>query len=159
MNPIQNEGIEMKIAKNSWHYRLMLKMYEHDWQIPTDLCRYVRSLLWRAFWLLVAGVVLAVLACVVLFVLIVAPLAVFVYLYTGMPELEWAREGGLTVWTGYGALFCIYLFVRTKMIAEDKLRARARARTGAGLPPPEPNIFVQRYRDWRNKVCTQLEFH
>ena len=35
----------MKINRSSWHYRL-IKMGD-SWEIPTDLCSYVRLLIWN----------------------------------------------------------------------------------------------------------------
>jgi hypothetical protein len=146
----------MKISKTSWHYRLMVRLYDHEWQIPADLCRYVRALLWRSFLHAVFIAVMTVLACEAFVVFVLTPLATLAY-YWGpqgwVGELQAQADFGVVIWAVYAAALVGALV--SNRLAELRNMRRMRSK----LPPREPSIFTQRYRDWRAKVCTQLSFH
>src|SRR6218665_2002852 len=136
----------MLISKTSWHYRLMLSLHDYECQIPTDLCRYVRVMLWKSFWHLVFFIFAAAFISVFAWGFLYLPIAALIGLWTSWVPYDGfasSAEAGLVVWGIYGVASVLALIAHGITTLKARSRERKRATTA------ETGIFVQRYRDWK----------
>ena len=166
----------MQISKDSWHYRLVatrseINYFNNERMVPTNLCPYMRRLMWAmltttAKW---AGIALgAILGAIAL----AAPILQLVHVYiTPFLPAEWlvAPEEsttfflfmaliGTVVYIVAGAALLLWTGAETKERVENSDWYRKRQNAKYNLPPKQPSIFVEWYRNWHDKTCSSLEF-
>lgn len=124
-----------ELKKKSWHYWLA-NFGDLRVGTNTDICSYIRCVIWGAFWLLVAAGAGAFLSGCVLF----AIGNLFSWLFLGY-ELSNMTVGVFTV---LSALFLTGLaFVSREAIAEKMSKS-------------EPGFVRLAYRSWKDKFCARI---
>lgn len=149
----------MNINKNSWHYRIVASG-ETDKKIPTNLCPYIRRLIFKsAFFLLFAFVVG--------FVFTGAGSGMLTPLGWFSGAVFWIASfiAGAVVICGAiaavigGGIGIAYGTVKYKERKTEKKRQKEKARVAAGLEPEEPKSLAREWFDAKHdKICPTLEF-
>ena len=129
----------MVLNKNSWHYKFIDWMQQEH---PSNLCPYVRTLLYCILAGVSVSLFLTVFAVAAILLLVMYPLFVF-----GVPpnQIILAAVSG-AVWAGL-----LYALVTEVLFKKqlDKYKSRE---------PQEPNIFVEYNKAKHDKICPQLTF-
>ena len=137
----------MKINKKSWHYRLV-KLGD-PWDIPDDLCSYVRLLIWNAMGVsstFALGTFLVVVG-------IWSPIHLVLY---GIPDQQSALYGfsiiGSMVDAGVVVISIIYFLERVR---EYRLEHR---KDKPPKPIKEPSFIKKAWKGFKEKTCYKIDF-
>ena len=125
-----------ELKKKSWHYFLANfgseRVYSH-----TDICAYIRYVIYGTFWFIIMGGAGAFFSGCVLFSIG----NLFSWLFLGY-ELEKMTVG---VFTMFSAFFMMGLFLVGKDTIQHKMR------------DGEPGFVRLAYRSWKDKFCAKVE--
>lgn len=133
----------MKISRNSWHYCFMSTMGQ-DPEKRTDICSY-----WSGFvWALLLAVILAFVAFVVLIAFPVAAGSDIFYTETAFDDLTW-----LQLFVSWAVGISLYAFVVVFIIVLAFV-SEVRTSTKNG----EPSLFAAKWRSFKTKTCTKVDF-
>lgn len=145
----------LTISKDSWHYALYSSgksKYELDHE-PHNLCRYVRTILFRSF------IILGVLSFILF---LVAGFVTSIYcLFSGIKVPNWAGPGFGIVATLLTAVSLILLgkFLLRKIGNYfDNLSYRQSSRVVSQKVDKGPGFFSLMYRNFKDKLCYLIEF-
>ena len=163
----------MQISTESWHFRFMNKHTRWN-RIPTNLCPYMRSLLWllikRTVALSFRGLLYALCACI-----LISPwlLLVHNFIVEFIPA-SWlvSTEKNASLFlmlVGMGvvcyALAAIVLAFGGAVVGVERYKNSDYARNRRlkkdetlVLPPKEPSVVAAWWKDFHDKTCTPLEF-
>lgn len=150
----------MNIQKTSWHYRLATVFSETP---RGDLCSYCRMVVWSLVRLLLVAVFIAIVAFIFGTVGLSPLLWVADAVFNFLPASWYVTEGTNTL-SEFEALAIIGAsfyaigagcFVTTKV--RDILRKRKYARSSDGYVH-QPGIVETRWKDFKEKTCTLVEF-
>ena len=154
----------LELSTNSWHYRFATR--GTSWGPSSSLCPYMREVM---FGLLLTIVVITITETVLLGnILALAAFVQGVYGFVGdgTPWFMFVHSLTIALLIVAAILYAINWFIDTRQekcrAAYRKARLEAEA---AGLEYDEwnlsvstPNIFVEWYRAWHDKVCPRIDF-
>lgn len=160
----------MQVSADSWHYKFLRKKLPRYRSVPSNLCPYMRLLVWKMFLALVLGCAFAV-GTVVLASFTFAPLLAIANLAfdflpaawlvmpeqgQSMPLFLFALMVGMVAYS-IGLVFVAGLCFRD---AVEKFRHRRYAKMRNAVPtePKPPSVFSQWLKDVHDKTCTPIEF-
>lgn len=163
----------MQISTNSWHFRFMNK--HTRWKrIPTNLCPYMRSLLWllikRTVALSFRGLFYALCAFILIspwlllvhnFIVEFIPASWLVYTAKDVTLFLMLVGMGVVCYVLTG----IVLAVGGAMVGVERYKnsdfarnRRQKKDASLVLPPKEPSVVAAWWKDFHDKTCTPLEF-
>ena len=142
----------MNINKASWHYEF-LKEWGPGQKVPTDLCRYVRTLIIMPCLLIAIGIGAGLLAMSIL----VFPIITIHIFWADLPYWAVINDEtfaimGLMIWLSTTA---VLIFVGSWELLQRYLRYR---RGLSPKAPQPPNLFLEYYRATKAKICPILRF-
>jgi hypothetical protein len=166
----------MQISKDSWHFRLVAQRSERNYytgekMVPSNLCPYMRRLMWAMLvnvskWVgIVLGVTLAasILAAPILhlvhsFIVPFLPAAWLVEPKDSTTVFLFMSLLGSVIYALAVLVVMFWAGAETKERVENTDWYRERRTAKLALPPKQPSIFVEWYRNWHDKTCSALEF-
>jgi len=138
---------KMKINKSSWHYRLV-KLGD-PWDIPDDLCSYVRLLIWNIMgvsFTFALGIFLVVVG-------IWSPIHLVLY---GIPDQQSALYGFYIIGSmvDVAVLICIIFYI-IDWVREYLLEHRE---VKPPKPIKEPSFIKKAWKGFKEKTCYKIDF-
>lgn len=170
----------MKVSTDSWHYGIVESRSEYDYvldkkDVPTNLCPYMRRLLWGMIVIALKWVGITAGTIVVGFILVaplVAPLVLLAHSFiTPFLPASWLVESeesltffqllvtlGFTVYALAVAAILVWGGIFTIDVVLESDWYNERRKVKLGRPKKQPSVFTQFLRDWHHKTCTPIEF-
>jgi hypothetical protein len=134
----------MIINQNSWHYKVV-KSFRSDWEIPDNLCSYVRSLFFRLI-----GIVF-IAACVV------SSVAVWF-----LPEVNETSSFLVRIVHVLGSITVTLVVVALAIFSITGIAwlwyEYVRPKFSKYFSNKKPGVFIQYIKDKHGKICRNLEF-
>lgn len=145
----------IEIDKNSWHYKAALKAVDHRYDVPSNLCPYMRKVLLGCAQYLFLGLVGFVFGLWTLFSIGDTIGWLFAAMTTGM--FGDMPEYAVTFWVIVGA---VVAFVTIVVSYEEVYTpwAKRRKRAKGEQAPIQPGIFRLYMKAIHDKICPQLTF-
>lgn len=160
------------VDKNSWHYNLVYNLVGRERYIPTNLCPYMRKLMWAMVKAFVKYVVMFMAGVAVVSVVLAPPLYWANHFFHFLPA-SWLPADknqisvfqllviiGMAVYTVATAMFGLVLpgkYVWDNL-ADYRFRRHLASENLPPPPPKPPGLFRTYYNTWKTKTCIQLEF-
>lgn len=154
----------MKVSKTSWHYRFIKRVWfnGHDYNIATNLCPYMRQLVYASLKALVLGSMALVTLVLVLICLGSVPVGLWHWLTYGTLPL-WATDNksfwsiawmfGTVVW---GSVLVVGGSALVVSLLEGPFYRWMERRRN--ITKKEPGLLGSWFKDWHDKTCTPIEF-
>lgn len=145
----------MNISRTSWHYRLAKAFDDYP---PSDLCSYIRLLAWSAFRMLVViaigGLITWLVVCITL-----APIVYWLdYVYNFLPQTWHADSEGKVTNFITAALVGTIFYGWVRAAYRYGRRKALEMRYAKPYKESEPGIFATRWKDFKDKTCTYINY-
>jgi hypothetical protein len=143
----------LTFKKDSWHYKAAMFVFD-SWQIPNDLCGYVRHVIWGGLMFILLMSFCAALACGVGYLLCMWLHWLFQMIST-MSFIAPSDEAVIVnVILGVIAA-CGAAILAIKLIVDYKNDMRQK-RYEEGYVEPEPGFLRVAYRSFKDKTCFKI---